>query len=300
MKQGRNNLTVEGFILEKKIVAEGTGKSGKWMKAEFIIRDLAGAEIPVGMFQNEMKTDWETKEQVANGGYKGLLTIMKEYKTIAKDGDDADFVSITKGNLSKNVYRGSQDGQLRENVGFDTRYIKRTEKTNDSLERAELVVSGVIRAKTLVNDDTQMKVELIVPNYKGETELFKFDVVTKDAVEFFETSEEVEIGKSVELDIEINYVTEVIEKEVHRSFGGTKVEKTTKYVKRLEIVGVSEILEESAWDIDEIKEAEKERKLKIEAIMNAPAKKKDTATSTGNKTSFNKDKIVIKDSDIPF
>lgn len=299
MKQGKNILQLEGILLEKKVVGEGTGKAGRWKKIELLIRDKKGSEIPVIMMQSEFGKD-KNKNQIENSAFKGLETIINEYKTVASHGlEEADRVSITRGSISKNVYK-NRNNELAEIVNFETRYIKRIEEERELLDCAVLTLSGVIHKKLPTNGGTELIVRFLVPNFKGEVEYFDFKVTNPEGVAYFE--EEITSGQSLEIDVDFDYLVKEEEVEVKRNFGGTKIEKTFKRIKNLEIIGVTELIGEDEWQEEEIVTAVKELEKRYQNILEAPAKKPATAPSnSGQSTQFGKGKSTPVDSgDMPF
>lgn len=291
MKKGNNKLHIEGILLEKKVAGKGVGKAGKWMKVEFLIGDKTGAEIPVTIMQSEKIV----KTGELNKNYQALETVVKEYKSVAEVGrENADYVTIKNGSISKNVYKNKQ-GQLTEFVTFESRYISRI-SGDVIIDKSTLTVSGIVNKILPKAEGTELLVRFLIPDYSGALEYYDFQVTNPEAVAYFE--ENIEVGMSLEMDIDIDYRSVKEKVLIKRSFGGDRVEETTKTIHKLEITGVQELMGENEWDSDEVAIGILELEKRYEEKLNSEPKKVKSGTEA---TSFNAQKgSEVNDMDIPF
>lgn len=300
LRQANNFVIIEGTLVENRL--EEKQVDGK---------DAISGELDIEVKENEVHTvslfSYKLKNDgTENGIYKGLKTVMDEYKSIASHGrEEADKVRVTGGNIQLNEYYG-QDDQLRSFPQLRANFVHRVKADEEFNPRAEFDVEIFVRGVTdeYKNEEETGRaiVKAYIVLYEGKVIPFEF-VVDEDGAEFVKDNYEPGVTAQVYGDI-INF-KEVKRTQKPTAFGKPQDKVTTKTVREYLITGGSEPYEEenvNAYDQDVIKKALAEREVWLEQLKNK--KKEGKGKESGKpKKGFDtkKDKKQkISDDDLPF
>ena len=176
--------------------------------------------------------------------YPGIKTVMEEYKSIAKYGEEEADVVAVKGDI--NPYRSTNTGQ--DVIGYKSNFFTRVRSDKwepESTFKAEVYLAAMTPEMDKDGDETgRLNVKGWGVTFSG-VEPIKF-VVPKETASDFESI--YEVGQTVELwgDL-INEKIEVI-KETPVRFGVPKKEVSTSYRNELVITGASDPYEEGVTE----------------------------------------------------
>ena len=303
LKETTNNVFMVGQLVKKDFVIKDVDvkdKDGnvigkeKAISGDLIIRTLDGSESEVSYYSKKMK-----KDGGENSVYKGLETIMNDYKTLEQFPESADIVKIGAGQFNVQDYKG-KDGELKTYSGIKANFANRlTQQEIDTTPmESKFEVEGVvakIEAEVYKNEPTgNVKVTLNILGYNG-TIIPVALTVPKLIADGFMGSGFFEGGYAKFAGKIVN-TKETVEKVEKMAFGADNVRVVTTTVSRKEIMGGNPLGTPAEHDIDgtEYEQAIAKRKLKLDKIKNDPAKIANTnsappvsnpfAQSAGNTT----------------
>lgn len=301
LRQAENFVIIEGTLVENKL--EERKVNGK---------DAIGGELEIEVKENEVHTVSffsykEKNDGTENGIYKGLETVMNEYKSIASNGrEEADRVRVTGGNIRLNEYYG-QDGQLRSFPQIQANFVGRVRADEEFNPRAEFDVEIVVGNITdeFKNDEETGRaiIKSYIVLYEGKVIPVDF-VVDEDGADFVKDNYEVGVTTRVYGDI-VNF-KEVKRTEKPTAFGKPQEKISTTTVREYLVTGGSEVYDESAgraYDTDVIKKALTEREVWLEQLKNKASENKGNRSQQKPKSGFDVKKQnnkEISDSDLPF
>ena len=236
----------------------------------------------------------KTKNGSDNPAYKGLITVMDEFKSIADNGRESADKVYVNGDL--NPYVG-QNGK--ETVGQRASFFNRVKKLEDFEPKAEFSVEMFI--KTMVpevnkegEETGRVLVKGWVPTYNGIEPITL--VADEDLADGVQST--FEVGQTARFfgDIKNNRV--VITTEIPMALGKPKVETKVDYKNELIITGASDPYEEGVtaekpYDKGAIDLAINEHNAKLEAKereakanSNSKSGARPSAASTGRQLSW--------------
>lgn len=309
IREADNFVEVEGIVSELRIEEKEVG--GKFAITGEI--DIQTEENSVHTFR--VFSYREKKDGSVSGLYKGLKTVMDEYKSIASVGvNDADRVRVSSGKLGVNEYIG-QDDQLKTFPQFSANFINRIQAGEELNPHATFEVEVVIVAKKEEKDRQgeetgRLILETYIPVYGGKVIPMTFVVADQDAVSYVDSN--YEKGETVRLYGDIVNRVEVTTTEVNVGFGKAQPKVNRKTVRELLVTGGSEPYEEesvNAYSIETVKAALAEREIYIEEMKkkkeegkNKPKNeaKKGFGNAGGKPKKENNKTIEISDDDLPF
>lgn len=240
LRQGELKVSVVGKVAEIAL-EENPNKNGVMCVTGSVSVKVSDTnQIKFNVNVPSQKKDGTPNDKV----YPGILTVMREYKSIAKYGEEeADVISV-KGDI--NPYRSTNTGQ--DVIGYKSNFFTRIKSTKwepESRFNAEVYLASMTPEMDKDGDETG---RLIVKGW-GVTyagiEPIKF-VVPKETSSDFESI--YEIGQTVELWGElVNERIEII-KETPVRFGVPKKEVTTSYRNELIVTGASDPYEEGVTE----------------------------------------------------
>lgn len=304
LREAENVVTIEGILLENKLEEKPVGNKDA-ITGELEIETGEGSTHTVRMFAYKLKQDG-----TESGLYKGLKTIMDEYKSVASVGrENADKVRINQGRLGVNEYYG-QDGVLRSNPQLSTNFVNRlqanemeTYETKAEFE-VEAIVQGVLEETNKDGDETgRVILNGLVPIYGGKIVPIKFVVADKGAASYVMDNYEKGLTAKVFGDI-VNHV-DVIKTEVEVGFGKPQTKVTRKTTRELVITGGTPPYDEDnvkAYSIEIIKKAMTEREVHLEELKNKTKKSEEPKKEEkkGFDTKGGSKKPTIDPGDLPF
>lgn len=303
LRQANNNVVIEG-ILQEVAIKEYQKDGKKSLSGKVLIQQDENSVHEIRVYANE-----KTKNGDDNKIYKGLETVMTEYKSISQVGLElADKVRVTQAELKKNDYL-APDGKMRSYPKFEANFINRLKEGEPLEPRAEFDVELFI---TLVKPEMDREgeetgrfiVEGVIPLYNGILSPQTF-IAEGEGAEFVESN--FEKGQTVQLYGNIINSVEVIKKEVAATFGKPKTTITTNTTREFLITGGTEPYDEDspkAYSPESIKSALVERETYLNSLKekkNDKPKKSTTGGGFGTARKENtKPKVDISDDDLPF
>lgn len=304
IRQAENRIFIEGLLSEVNI-EEKDIKGKPAITGNVVIKTSATEEHEVNVFSYKYK-----KDGTENGIYKGLVTVMNEYKSMAEVGkEEADRVRITTGQLGLNEYFG-QDGQLKSYPKISSSFINRLKPSEELNPKAEFEVEIFVQSVVpeIKNDEETGRViiKAYIVEYGGKIFPFSFIVENEEAIPFVEAN--YESGKTVWIagDIINKVEKKVVKKET--AFGKDKEREVTNTTREYVVTGGDMPFDEEnakAYNIDEIKKALAERELSLEELKNKKSEGSSAPRKESTGFSTKKDEETPKSDqkgkyDIPF
>lgn len=307
LRQANNEVTIEGILQEVKM--EQYSKDGKkWISGQILVQQEEGSVHEISVFANE-----KTKAGTDNSVYKGLETVMVEYKSIAAVGlEQADRVRVDSAELNTNDYVG-RDGKLKSFTKTKANFINRVHAGDEFNPRAEfgveLFITKIVKEMDREGEETgRVKVEGVIPLFNGIVSPQSF-IADGEGAEFVES--EYEKGQTVQLYGEIINRVEVTKTEREVAFGKPKVSIKEKRTREFLITGGEEAYDEdniNSYDPELIKKALIERETYLEELVekkktngNKPKPKPETKRSGfGKKKEEPSESVDFNEDDLPF
>lgn len=332
LRQGSNEAKLVGLVYDtsklevKEFNDKKTGKSYNAISGDIAIK-VEDNIYYASVFQKEFNE--KDGKKTENKGYKAWTTVIEEYKTVVRDGEEnADKVALNNARLTKNEY-GTADGTLVSNTRVNANFITRVNADNFTPEATfvlELYVTG--QRKETVKDEDGDEVEtgnLFVtgysPDYNGNVLPFEIYVEGDDKVDYVESN--YVKGSTVKVHGDIIQKKETITKEVKATgFGKPKVDTYTKSTTLYSVEGGNdpddyadsddtEVAESNRkFDSKQIKAAIKTREEALEKLLedaksrvaggNKPKQTEKKKGGFGTKAPVNDNQVDISDEDLPF
>lgn len=301
LRQSENKIELEGLLIEKDIHEGVTQKGSEYLSLKLTIETDKDSHHIVESFSTKTKADGSE-----NGLYKGLRTVVDEYKSVNDVGrEEADTVRVNNGELRVNDYVGG-DGQLRSFPQFSAIFVNRVEDVSQSIPHAKFEVEVVVDKvlEEIKDDEETGRVVLhgYVAMYGGKVAPFEFKVAKDGAgyvMDNYEKGDTVFVYGNI-----INQYEKIITK-TESAFGEDKEDVKHFSTRELEITGGTEPYDEEspkAYDTSLIAQALNEREVYLEGLKE---KKKNAKQSSGaRKPGFDvgakKESVTISSEDLPF
>ena len=281
LRQANTNVTVEGLVSEIAL-EEKKGERGNSITGSITVKTSDVNFVRLSVMSSEYKTNGEP-----NTVYPGIKTVMDEYKSINKDGEEeADYVNV-KGQL--NMYHNYQRGT--DDMGYRGSYFNRRPRIEEYDEETETGPRATFDVEVFIQtinpemghdgDETgRLLIKGWVPTYNGiePITLVAPEEIANDIDSIFSPGQTVKfygdlVNNRIETKVEIPVV-----------IGKPKIERRVSYKNELVITGASEPYEEGGevepYKPEVIRAAIKERENEIESKKNeANAKKGNTKPS---------------------
>lgn len=287
LRQADNIVRVEGFLSEKDLKVD-VDNGNNVIKGKVVIKIDETNFVRFSVYVGE-----KTKNNESNPAYTGLVTVMKEYKSIAEVGEEqADRIRVTRGQLKPFLWNG------KENMGYQATFFNRIKPEDTFSPKAEfeveIFISNIVPEMARDGEDIEETGRLIVkgwfPTYNGiePIELIA-DQDKADAIESLFAP-----GQTTKFYGDINNTKIEVVKEIPLVLGPPKVERTTTYKNELLITGAVAAYDEDSpikpYDRDVIEAAKQERENKIkekQASNNTPTSNaRPSASRSGRNASF--------------
>lgn len=167
-----NTINLAGILVDKELqikddnIDKTTGDTYTSISGKLVIRTEDGSEVEVNAYSKEL-----TKAGKENTIYKGLVTVMDEYKTLKEFPNEADKVRVGACDFGINDYLGKQDGIVKSFNKINAKFFNRL--TPKDLELTKLTskfeVEGVIAEMKDITkkDGTPTGDKLVVLNTLG-------------------------------------------------------------------------------------------------------------------------------------
>lgn len=273
MEQTINNVNITG-VLVKNGLEKKEGQKGEFIGGTLVLRTDDKSEHEVKYIANRYKKDKEGNvTDVESGLYKGLETVIDEYKSLENNPEDPDVIKIGLGNFDVQDYMGKQDGLLKTYANASARFANRL--TGEELETTPKVatfeVEGIITdiidelKKEIPTGNKEIHLDII--GYEGKIIPIKLIVPAKIvpsfmAAGFFPTGAGKFSGKIINTK-KVETITE------HQAFGEDIVKQVTTTLRLYEVTGGTP---KSMADIkisnEEYETAKSKRRLKLQEIRN--------------------------------
>ena len=292
LKEATRNTYTAGLLAEKKLeILKDDKGNDKAIAGTITIQTSPVNFTTYRVYTNKYKKDGNGNETKA---YKGLVTIMNEYKSVAEVGkEEADWIT-TKGKVQPNSYKGEQG--IVELMQFSSSYFSRVAKekiednivSNFSVEvyikaiRPEVVTSG----EDAGEPTGRAIIDGYLPLYEGNIEPIQLIAPEEDGIAEA-VMDTFNAGETVMFDGEIQNTRVEIVKEIPMAIGKPKIERKIDFKNELIITGASESYgEERAYSAEVIQAAlaVREEKLNEEKSGSTSTAKKPAAS--GRKASW--------------
>jgi hypothetical protein len=292
MKPGINEAIIEGVLYEKITRTFDDAIAG-----EFIIEvpitidgDTYNSLIPVSFYTKPI-----TNAGKPNTAYKGIKTIIDSAKALNEvDGDytKADRIRLRNGTLGENMFFAADDrfvsfARIRGNF-FDR--VKESDCAPKAQFKVKMIVGNIQNETIKQNGEDEETGRLIVTGqvvqYNGEIDEIKFVVQNKKHIDI--VNKGWSIGDTVTANGVIKYVTVEVTNETKEEdgFGDPVVNTSTRRLREYIITGGSTGPVEG-YEEEEIAEARRSRKMRINVIKEKQAEKEKESSKTAaakNKT----------------
>jgi len=282
LREAENKVTIEGIVSEINMeIKQIDGKEG--ITGDVVIQKNDDSICTVDIFSYKFK-----KDGTENSVFKGLNTIMNEYKSIAKVGkEEADKVRISGAKLAVNDYYNPA-GELKSILKVQTNFINRLKPGEEFNPRADFEVEVFIHKMTdeidkKTNEVTGRKlISALMPIYDGKIVPVEFIVADPDIVRGIESL--YEPGQTVKLYGDVNISITTTKTIVPVAIGKPKEVISTLTTRELIVTGGSEpYLEDNPnnFNVETIKNAMAVRTEALEELK----RKKDSQKGSGKTAS---------------
>ena len=280
LRQATSKLSVEGILAESTL--EEVTKDGKTsIRGNVVIQTTPENQITVNVFINKL-----TNAGTENKAYKGIETVMNNYKSIAEVGvDEATKVRITGGQVEPNTYYDNQ-GMEHSNVRYRSNFFSSLKATEELEPKAdfeiEMYINSIVPEIKDEEETGRVIVNGIVPLYSG-CEVIKL-IATNEEIDGLNWAEAIsdsyEPGQTGRFYGKIVNEKIPVVKKIPMLGGAVREEVSYKYNNGLLITGASNPYDEedpNAYSLDAIKKGMAERELAL-----AEKKKKAMEKSNSN------------------
>lgn len=289
------NTKVEALGVVSEIKLEESVKDGKkTIKGEVVVQTGDINFVTFNVYVNEKKNDGDD-----NPAFKGIKTVMDEFKSINKFGrEEATKVIVENGRITPNTYISKRDNEAHTAMRYQNTFFKRYDGSEEDFEpkasfELEMIITSIANeifsngenkgeetGRVVVKGwmPTYSGIEpivLIAPEEFGIAEAILEDYAPNQTVKFYG-------------DI-INSRAEFYE-EVPVKIGKPIKKKRTIYKDEMIITGASEAYDEDSvtkpYDTDTIRQAITERETRIEEMKHGENKPKENKPNRGTLPNF--------------
>ncbi len=280
LREADNSVFIEGIVSELNLeVKQIQGKDA--ITGNIVIEIGDDAICTVDVFANKFKKD-STDE---NSVFKGLSTVMNEYKSIAKVGkEEADKVRISGAKIAINDYYVNE--VLKSDVKVQTNFVNRLKTGEEFDPKAEFEVEVFIHK---INDQIDSNGDLtgnkiisgLVPVYDGKIVPMEFIVKEPELIQGIESL--YEPGQTVKLYGDVNVYVTTTKKIVPVAIGKPKEVIKTLTNRELIVTGGSEPYVEDSPNIFSVETVKNAMSAREEMLAELKVKK-DKNNNSGGKT----------------
>ena len=257
LRQAESTVVVKGILSEKNLKEE-TKEGRKSIGGTMRIQTSPDNFVSVSAWAAE-----KTKDGKDNSIYKGLQTVMEEYKSIAEVGEeDATRVAVTRGQL--NPYQNQNNKTI---CGIRSNFFNRArdEKKEASVSFEMYLTSIVPEVYTSGENRGEETGRALVrgwfPTYNGIEPIEAVAPVEDGIAEAF-LDAGYSAGDTIELFGDIVNKKIEVKREIPVKIGKPKIETSTNYINEIVLTGASEPYDESrAFPKEAIEKAIAEREI---------------------------------------
>lgn len=279
LREAENKVKIEGILSEIDLkygsyvrdgrTVETIGGTIKVRVNQVVNGEAQTLEIPVNMFSHKL-----TKAGKINPSYESIEHVMNEFTSIAACGSEegADRIRITGGRIEMNEYP-NQQGRIVSFPRISTSFVSHA--TGEFKPEATFTLEFAVSDMQLETDrdgieldPPKLNVLAVVPKYNGDVDVVKLVATNPNVIDAIQSYWEKDHTYSANGRLFFSSKTETTYQEVDF---GEPVEKThTINISDLVITGGSQSPKEDefAFPVEDIVEALKARKAKLEAKKN--------------------------------
>lgn len=278
-----NESFVVGRLKEKKIKLTKSPEGKDGISGYLVIvtdTKYGKGEVRISLMQSAL-----TKDNKENSLYKGLVTVMNEYKSSVETGsiETADLIKI-QGSLSDETYYNVKKGDFVEKVGTKGTFVNRIDRISKSGEVVEdkvnVCLEGYIANIKQVGEELEVK--FITIGYGGVA-IPVIGYVPKELVIPFQSRHQV--GQTTTLYIAIVNSVEVTQVQTEVGFGEELGEKIEKVIVKNVIFGGGAINYNNPYTQEQIQQALALREVKLQE-KKVKAIEKESQASTNMTVGF--------------
>ena len=243
LRQAKNAIRIEGILATKEL-EESSDANGRVVKGSLSIKVDDTNTIKVKVYVGEKK-----KDGGENPAFKGIMTVLNEYKSIAEVGEEAaDKIRTT---AQFNTYQNSNGANA---VSYQASFFSRSDNFNPQRTfSAECYIMSTSREVDSEGNETgRVNVKAISPNFAGIDILEMVAPKSNELDPNFGESvyDTLEVGATYKIEGEV--VNSRVEKKAVAAFG--KVRGDVDYKNELVITGGTPAYEEDrAYDSEAIR-----------------------------------------------
>lgn len=275
MAESVNKVKLVGKIVE---ISHKEGKNRNnqdYVAGKVMVETEPDNIIPVDFYQNVLKKDGNP-----NSVYKGVMTMINEFKTVAKDGRDAaDVIEIDTAKLEENSFYGQGGGLVR---GFRTTAPFYNRKANADPENSFIVTGIVVNMVEEIKNEVPtgtLFIDLLVIGYNNRGDVLRFTVEDEKGVKYIQTS--LDKGDEVKFAGKIVIAETKVERTEAAAFGGPIVEFDTRIERKLLVTSATAGTQPDLQS-DEIQTILAEREGKLNKMKEEFANKAKNNDNGGN------------------
>lgn len=222
-----NKVKIVGKLVEISH-KDGTNRNGQeYIAGKVMIETEPDNIIPIDFYQNVLKKDGNP-----NNVHKGIMTMINEFKTVAKDGKEAaDVVEVDAARLEENSFYAQGGAFVR---GFRTSAPFFNRRANAENENSFITTGIVLNMVDEIKNDVptgSLFVDLLVIGYGNRGDVIRYTVEDEKGVSYLKNS--LSNGDEVKFAGKIVIKEERVEKVEESAFGGPIVEFETKFKREL-------------------------------------------------------------------
>ncbi len=276
LREAENKVKIEGILSEIDLQYGSYTKNGKTIETiggsikvrvnQVVNGEAQVLEIPVHLFSHKL-----TKAGKKNPSYESIEHVMNDFTSIAACGSEegADRIRITGGRIEMNEYP-NQQGKIVSFPRISTSFVSHA--TGEFKPEATFTLEFAVSDMCLETDKdgveldpAKLNILAVVPKYNGEVDVVKLVATNPNVIDAIQSYWEKDCTYTANGRLLFSSKTETVYQEVDF---GEPIEKTrTINVSELIITGGSQSpkSDEYAFNVNEIIEALKVRKAKLEA-----------------------------------
>lgn len=276
--ESTNKVTLIGKVIEISHREGTTDDNVAYIAGKVLVETGQDNIIPVDFFQKAKKNDGGV-----NPLYKSTVTVVEEFRTVAKDGlEAADVVEISGGQLNENSYTAANGTFYR---GFGVRSAFYNRKA-DGKPSNQFIVSGIVVGviEEVVNElpTGTLMLDLLVIGYKNRGDVLRLVIEDEKGAKFIQNS--INKGDEVKLAGEILVVETRKEKIEEVAFGDPIVQIETRTERKLLITSITPAKTSSIAE-EEIQTILAEREGRLQKAKDK-AEKKNTKSAAPERKGF--------------
>lgn len=283
LREAKRDTHTLGILSEKKLEIEKDEKG----EAKLIKGTLTLQTSPENFTTYNVYTNRLTKAGAENKAFKGLVTVMEEYKSIAEVGKEEATIVNVNGKVDPNSF-SSENGvveRMRFSSNFFNRYTPKEDEEYSSTFTTEVYIKAIrpeveTQGENVGEETGRTIVDGYLALYGGGIEPIQLIAPEEDGIAEA-VMDTFEPGQTVLFDGEIQNTRKESFKEIPMAIGKPKIERKVEFKNEMIITGASEPYpEEMAYTQENISMALAAREERLSQPKNsAPSGTKKPASS---------------------